>query len=313
MRSLLVALLLLAVGPLQGQELDALHERALACLSRRRALRCRACIGNGWAECPDGVRGCETCLGRGEVPCGECRDGLSGAARTELLESFGIEGDPLKGFRESSLELELLEDPRQATSRCLIKRPGAREYLEELSDWWWDGERWQLLNIRDAHDPVQRAAPDLEPWERDGFRIEALARYQLTARVLGVRAYDDRSAGLLPIDLAVAWGELAEPGRLAQIEFEQRDRWYYWEYTEQPWGTGEMIPNRSANMHCAPATPELEERLRGLQPGQMLRLAGYLIRARRRGSYISSLSRRDRGDGSCEVIWIDELELLGEE
>lgn len=306
----LATIWLLALAPLCAQELEALRARALDCLSRRRALRCRSCLGNGWSACPDGTRGCETCLGRGERPCEQCEDGLSAEARAELRDSFGIEGDPLKGFRESSLQLELLDGGRQATSRCKIRRPGTREYLEEYSDWVLRDGQWRLLNLRDADDPIQRAALDVDPWQRADFRIEALARYQLRGRVLGVRAYDDAASKLLPLDLAVAWGELTEPDLLQQISFEQRDRWYFWEYIDLPWGTGEMIPNRSANMHCAPANAALEEQLRGLQPGQMLALEGYLIRTGGRAYNESSLSRRDRGDGSCEVVWIDKLELL---
>ena len=51
----------------------------------------------------------------------------------------------------------------------------------------------------------------------------------------------------------------------------------------------------------------MKDQLLSVRPGQILELHGQLIRAD--GSdgwhWVSSLSRTDTGDGSCEVVWVE--------
>jgi hypothetical protein len=64
-------------------------------------------------------------------------------------------------------------------------------------------------------------------------------------------------------------------------------------------------------MHMIPATPYVQRRLLGLRIGQVIRLRGRLVQAVGRDGWkwVSSLSRLDSGEGACEVIWVEAVDL----
>jgi hypothetical protein len=94
------------------------------------------------------------------------------------------------------------------------------------------------------------------------------------------------------------------------VSVSQSDRWYYWRAAELPIPQRE-IETHSANMHMIPATEGIENRLRSLDPGDRVRLSGYLVEAQGPDGWRwrSSLSREDTGAGACEVVWVERLEL----
>lgn len=72
--------------------------------------------------------------------------------------------------------------------------------------------------------------------------------------------------------------------------------------------------NALSNNHLLANDPRVVERLRGVRPGDQVRIAGYLAeyshehgRSFRRGT---STVRTDRGDGACETIWVTEAQVL---
>jgi hypothetical protein len=62
-------------------------------------------------------------------------------------------------------------------------------------------------------------------------------------------------------------------------------------------------------MHMIPASEGVRNRLLSVRPGQVVDLRGMLVRADGQDGWhwISSLSRTDTGDGSCEVVWVDSI------
>lgn len=146
----------------------------------------------------------------------------------------------------------------------------------------------------------------------EGHSVTALEAFSIEARVLGREDYRlDRGARLSPTDLALGWGPMADPAVSEQIEIRQRNRWYYWRVDELP------IPRRdierhSANMHMIPANPEVARVLGEVRAGQMIRLSGQLVRIDGADGFrwVSSLSREDTGDGACELIWVEQLQII---
>jgi hypothetical protein len=76
------------------------------------------------------------------------------------------------------------------------------------------------------------------------------------------------------------------------------------------------IPRRdieihSANMHMIPATAEVERQLLRVRPGQVVALMGYLVEVRGRDGFRwrSSLTREDTGNGACELVWVEKLDV----
>lgn len=160
--------------------------------------------------------------------------------------------------------------------------------------------------------PIQTGLDDAVPaLTKAGYEIRPLARFELEARVLGVeRYYFDRGADLSPLDLALGWGRMSDTSVLDRIEISQSGRYYYWSTPEYPVPRAE-IETSSANMHMVPGNEAVAHQLKAVRPGQIVRLSGFLIEARGADGWRwrSSLARNDTGNGACELVWVERLEL----
>jgi hypothetical protein len=178
--------------------------------------------------------------------------------------------------------------------------------------WWPQGRITRLPGVLAAAAPVQTGLEGAVPrLTKAGYVIRPLARFELEARVLGVERYHfDRGADLSPVDLALGWGKMSDTSVLERISISQGARMYYWRTPQYPIPRTE-IETSSANMHMVPANEEVARQLEAVRRGHVVRLAGYLIEARRSDGWRwkSSLSRSDTGDGACELIWVERLEL----
>ena len=151
----------------------------------------------------------------------------------------------------------------------------------------------------------------LPPMEHTGYRITPLQSFSLEARVLATERYRfDREADLSPVDLALGWGAMSDSAVLSEIEISQGRRFYFWRAQDLPISRRD-IETHSANMHLIPATPSLARALKSVRPGQIVKLAGYLVEARGADGWTwrSSLTREDTGAGACELVWVTDLEV----
>ena len=173
---------------------------------------------------------------------------------------------------------------------------------------WWQGRALaQPPGILVPEEPVQTEPVSRSTWTRRNHTFTPLADFSLRARVLSRERYRfDRAAELSPVDFVLGWGPMSDTRGLEGLSISQRGRWYFWTATRLPIPAGE-IGAHSANMHMIPATSAVKDQLLSVRPGQILELHGQLIRAD--GSdgwhWVSSLSRTDTGDGSCEVVWVE--------
>jgi hypothetical protein len=164
-----------------------------------------------------------------------------------------------------------------------------------------------------AREPVQQLmARDAPVFAKDGFRVAALASFELEARVLRSKNYccggPDR---LAPVDVAFGWGRMSDEAVLERIDFSQSGRFYYWRYEGAAPIPHREIELSSANMHLIPATKAIAKRLKKLRPGNVVVLKGYLVDVQGEGGFRwkSSLTREDTGSGACELIWVEEVEV----
>lgn len=161
--------------------------------------------------------------------------------------------------------------------------------------------------------PLQRevAAP-ASLLEKSGYRITPLASYDITARVLSVESYWlGREAELSPLDFALGWGAMSDSRILADIRISQSHRYYHWRVDEFPIPRQE-IETHSANTHLIPGNAGVEQRLKSVRPGHVVRLRGYLVEAAAADGWRwrSSLSRSDTGNGACELLWVEAADIL---
>jgi len=159
--------------------------------------------------------------------------------------------------------------------------------------------------VESAPQQADLAAP-LPALERGGYRLTALQSFFLEARVLGAERYRfDREADIAPVDLTLGWGAMSDSAVLAGIDISQGNRFYYWHVDDFPIPRRE-IETHSANMHMIPATPSIDGALKSVRPGQIVKVAGYLVEARAADGWAwrSSLTRDDTGAGACELVWV---------
>ncbi|MFV1921212.1 MAG: hypothetical protein ACMZ63_01190 [Methylotenera sp.] len=146
-----------------------------------------------------------------------------------------------------------------------------------------------------------------------GYHITPLEPFDLHARVLSSKRYrSDKEADLVPVDLALGWGPMADRQISSQVQVTQSNRWYHWRVERFPIPRREIETN-SANMHLIPATPEVAEAIQSVKVGQMVRFSGDLVEVidpAKGWRWKSSLTRNDTGAGACELVLVKSFTVL---
>ena len=64
-------------------------------------------------------------------------------------------------------------------------------------------------------------------------------------------------------------------------------------------------------MHLIAADKAVAKQISRVRSGQVVKLKGYLVEARRADGFTwtSSLSRTDSGNGACELMWVSDFEI----
>lgn len=161
-------------------------------------------------------------------------------------------------------------------------------------------------------DPIQGEPGDHEPVRIGRWTLTPRATYDVTARVLGREPYRfDTLAELIPEDLALGWGPMSDSAILDQIELNQSDRAYWWRPRQTLPIAKQQVVEHSANTHVIGANDAVTRALARLRVGQVVRLQGFLVDARRDdGVYIrTSLTRSDSGYGACEVLYVESADV----
>ena len=161
-------------------------------------------------------------------------------------------------------------------------------------------------------EPQQTATND-KPVVCGAFQLEPLAHFAIDARVLHRKVYRwDRQAALVPVDLALGWGPMSDQRVLDQVTITQSMRFYWFEYKLPPPISKDEIIAHSTNVHIIPSTPTIASQCKSLRTGALVHLSGDLVEASAPnfGTWRSSLSRTDTGNGACELMWVKELSIL---
>lgn len=135
--------------------------------------------------------------------------------------------------------------------------------------------------------------------------LTPLAGFSVDARVLGREDYRlGREADYSPTDLALGWGRMSEDAVLSRLAISQGGRWYRYRWQGDPPIPLDEIVRSSANMHMVPADDTIAAALKRIQPGQRVRIDGWLIRIDGENwRWRSSLTREDSGGGACELVY----------
>jgi hypothetical protein len=144
------------------------------------------------------------------------------------------------------------------------------------------------------------------------YELTARAEFKIRARVLSRENYSwGTEADLSPVDLALGWGVMSDQAVIDRIEISQRSRWYYTRYKlPAPISDREIIQN-SGNMHMVPAQNRVKKRLKDVRVGDIVQLRGRLVDVDHPSGWHwrTSLRRDDTGGGSCEIMYLEEIEI----
>jgi len=159
--------------------------------------------------------------------------------------------------------------------------------------------------------PLQENVDDGPSWEIGEYAVHALARFELEARVLSAERYRfDREADLSPIDLALGWGPMSANAVLDTLDISQGGRFFRW-WSSEPMIEPSEIQRHSANMHMVPLDSAARATLLDARSGSLVHLKGWLVEAKSTDGWKwrSSLTRNDSGQGACELVLVEEIEL----
>lgn len=178
--------------------------------------------------------------------------------------------------------------------------------------WWRHRPQHQPPGVLAPADPVQTPPDHTAPLHDGRFVLQPRADYDITARVLSREDYRfDAGAALVPTDLALGWGRMSDSAVLAGIDISQSARFYFWQARHFPIPRRE-IETHSANVHVIPADAGVRRLLDRVRPGQVIELRGLLVDAHGAGGWTwrTSLTRDDTGGGACELMYVQELQVV---
>jgi hypothetical protein len=146
----------------------------------------------------------------------------------------------------------------------------------------------------------------------EGYRLTPRAEFDLRARVLSTEKYWLGSeADISPVDFALGWGVMSDQAVLDRISIRQGGRWYFTRYNlPAPVSDAQIIQN-SSNMHMIPANSWVRKKLKEVRVGNILQINGILVDVDADSGFMwrTSLRRDDTGNGSCEILYVENLHI----
>ena len=173
--------------------------------------------------------------------------------------------------------------------------------------------------IDTSQDPIQVPFKAGEPITREvknGYlTITPVAEYKISGVVVGKGTYSsDWDGKISPVDLAIAWGKLAEPGSNRYITYTQGYRWYFYQCKPGSPFDHSYVISHSSNNHIIPANENIRRAVKTVKRKDKVVLEGFLVNLK--GTYReqpvawnTSLSRTDAGNGSCELFYVSKVRI----
>ena len=158
--------------------------------------------------------------------------------------------------------------------------------------------------------PVQTEPSSRTPITQGAYTLTPLADFDVEARLLSRHNYAfDGASSLAPVDFALGWDRMSDSAVIDQLDLRQTGRFLFWGIRGTPPIPAKEIVHSAANMHLIPATASIARVLDRIRVGEIVRLRGQLVDARRSDGWriTSSLTREDDGAGACEVVLVDAV------
>lgn len=184
-----------------------------------------------------------------------------------------------------------------------------------------------VRSLRDLPDPIQIQTTGGTVKNVDGTDVEItyLAEYSISGRIVDVQGYGGYALGdkLSTRDFGISWGFLANPENNNKMKWNSvGNRFLMWSTDDVEWlrsvGGEKKLNDYFSNNHIISSDKDVEKLIRSVKAGEYVKLDGYLVETYARtdnGGYFTwgtSLSRKDRGDGACELLYVTNVTWLEE-
>jgi len=163
-------------------------------------------------------------------------------------------------------------------------------------------------------------------FEKDGYlwQVMPLYDYEISGLVVGRMNYQifsiNKFTGLFPIDLGMIWGSnLANKAHQdKRIKFKQDSRWCWVQWR----GDAVFNLNEFSNNHLFTEEKHLIDEAKKIHRGDQITIKGKLVNiaaipleddrvyGQNNLNWISSTIRNDNGAGACEMIYVEDIEVL---
>jgi hypothetical protein len=117
------------------------------------------------------------------------------------------------------------------------------------------------------------------------------------------------------VDLCVVWGENVRRDSYRAISFSNTQWECHWgTHSEEAWKRFDQTA--AANNHMVTDSPSVARALRNVRVGDEVRFRGYLVdyttfkNGAAAGTRVSSTVRTDAGPGACEVVYVEDMDIL---
>jgi hypothetical protein len=172
-------------------------------------------------------------------------------------------------------------------------------------------------------EPIQAPGTDRENFEfayrGKDYVVRPKADYELWGLVVSKNNigawynyyHDENSVNLK--DVCVVWGENIRNGayRDDKISFKSGEWTCYYQWSGQL--SSVFYPDKMSNNHLLSDSVAVQDAIRGINVGDQIHLKGALVDYAEKGTEwfrTSSLTRKDSGNGACEVFLIDRIDIL---
>lgn len=167
-------------------------------------------------------------------------------------------------------------------------------------------------------EPIQVASPDsvIPLIEHSGNRytLTPKANYRISGMVVSTQRYrKGYMSWLSPFDYAIIWGNA--PDYLPYLKFDQVVRFCLFKMKSDAPVDVAYISSHMGNNHMIPSTPNIRKALAKAQKKDLVTVEGFLAYVlgqdskKRFSNWNSSLTREDKGNGACEIIYVTKLRI----
>lgn len=177
--------------------------------------------------------------------------------------------------------------------------------------------------------PVKSKLVDdsLIEFSQNGFdyKVKPLYEYEMSALVVNRMNYTilslSRTSSVFPVDLCVTWGKNVESGayKHPSVRFRQDIRFCFGNWSNDSGFKWQEVSNN----HLVIRDEKLRKKALSINEGDQIRVKGKLVNVRvqssdgslqkyerESSSWNSSVNLGDSGAGACEVIFVEELEII---